>query len=205
LFASFKEFRRGKRKKPDVSEFERHLEDNLFELYQDLKKGTYRHSHYTSFYITDPKQRHIHKASVRDRIVHHAVYRILYPIFDKSFIYDSYSCRIGKGTHRAVDRLECFSRKVSKNHTNICWSLKCDIKKFFASVNHNILFGLIGSRLSRQGGIARTINKEDLKNSRSLIFEIISSFSKTQRERVQRQILVISDLIRNLFIRLNGS
>ena len=113
-----------------------------------MKDKTYRHSDYTSFYITDPKLRHIHKAEVRDRIVHHAVYRILYPIFDKSFIFDSYSCRLNKGTHRAVKRLESFTRKVSGNYTKPCFALKCDVKKFFDSVDHQILLGIIQKKIT---------------------------------------------------------
>lgn len=166
---SWKGFRKGKRKKVDVQEFERNLEDNLFSLHSELKNKTYRHSDYTSFYITDPKSRHIHKACVRDRIVHHAIYRILYPIFDPIFVDDSYSCRTGKGTHKAVSRLEFFSRKVSKNYTQPCWALKCDIRKFFDSVDHEILFQLIKRKIS---------DRETL----DLIWEIISSFS-SERER----------------------
>ena len=151
--------------------FERNLEDNLFELHQELKNKTYCHSDYTSFYVTDPKVRHIHKACVRDRIVHHAVYRILYPIFDKSFIFDSYSCRIGKGTHKAVNRMELFVRKASQNYTENCWALKCDVKRFFDSVNHDILFDLIKKKISDSEAL-------------NLIWEIISSFnSEIQRER----------------------
>ncbi len=116
-------------------------------LHSELKNRTYRHSNYTSFYITDPKLRHIHKAIVKDRIVHHAVYRVLYPIFDAGFIYDSYSCRIGKGTHKAVRRLEFFARKVSKNYTGSCFALKCDIRKFFDSVDHEVLKKIIKRKI----------------------------------------------------------
>lgn len=163
FFLSWEEFKIGKTKKPDVLEFGRHLEDNLFALHRELKNKTYKHSDYTSFYITDPKVRHIHKAKVKDRIVHHAIHRILYPIFDPTFICDSYSCRIGKGTHRAVRRLEVFVRKVSKNYTGKCFVLKCDIKKFFASVDHDVLIGLLEKK----------IKDEDLMR---LIREIIGSF-----------------------------
>lgn len=173
LFLGWKEFRRGKRKKQDVQEFEKHFEDRLFQLHYDLKNKTYRHSYYTSFYITDPKLRHIHKACVKDRIVHHAVYRVLYLIFDKTFIFDSYSCRIGKGTHKAVSRLEKFTRKVSKNYTQPCWALKCDIKVFFDSVDHLILFELIKKKIQDH----ETLN---------LIWNIISSFSSRERERERR-------------------
>ena len=108
-------------------------------LHRELRNKIYRHSNYTDFYIKDPKLRHIHKAEVKDRVVHHAVYRILYPIFDKSFIFDSYSCRNNKGTHKAVLRLVSFARKGSKNFTKPYYYLKCDIKKFFDSVGHKIL------------------------------------------------------------------
>ena len=130
LLAAWQEFRRGKRGRQDVQEFERHLEDNIFTLHEELVAGTYRHGSYHRFHIFDPKHRIIHKALVRDRLAHHAVYRVLYPLFDRSFIFDSYSCRIGKGTHAAVDRLVQFTRQVSRNNTRPCWALKFDIKKF---------------------------------------------------------------------------
>src|SRR3990167_9442076 len=141
LFQAYFEFRKDKRKKYDVQLFERNLEDNLFELHRLLKTRTYRHSSYQEFYVNDPKRRHIHKAQVSDRILHHLLYKYLYELFDKSFIYDSYSCRLNKGTHKAIKRLEKFTRIVSKNYTKPCWALKLDIKKFFASIDHDILIG----------------------------------------------------------------
>ncbi len=143
LFQAWSEFRKGKRKRPDVQKLERHLEDNLFSLHCALSHKTYRHGGYHSFYVRDPKQRHIHKASAQDRVVHHLLYKFLYELFDKSFIFDSYSCRLKKGTHKAVLRLEKFTRVVSKNYTQPCWALKCDIKKFFASIDHEILLKLL--------------------------------------------------------------
>lgn len=113
--------------------------DDLYQLHNDLKNKTYIHGKYTHFIITDPKKRDIHKSSVRDRIVHHMLYHALYPYFDTKFIHDSYSCRIGKGTHKALDRFKQFSRKCSHNNTKTCWVLKCDIRKFFASIDHKIL------------------------------------------------------------------
>lgn len=147
IFQAWGEFRKGKTKRFDVQDFERKLEDNLFELHQRLKNKTYRHGDYHSFYVNDPKQRHIHKASVTDRIVHHLLYSFLYKLFDKSFIYDSYSCRLDKGTHRAVSRLVKFTQIVSKNHTSPCWALKLDIKKFFASVDHEVLLNLLKKKI----------------------------------------------------------
>lgn len=104
LFASWAEFRAAKRSKRDVTAFERHVEDNLFDLRADLTGWTYQHGPYEPFTITDPKPRSIHKASVRDRIVHYAIYRILYPIFNSRFIDDSYSCRFDTSHQRVTDR-----------------------------------------------------------------------------------------------------
>ncbi len=164
LLLAWQEFRRGKRQKLDVCQFEYNLEDNIFQLHQELKTKSYHHSYYTSFYVKDPKLRHIHKACVKDRLLHHAVFRILYPIFDKTFIFDSYSCRIGKGTHRAVNRLQEFFGKISRNNTGECFLLKCDIKKFFDTIDQNILITLIKKKLRN-------------KNALWLIGEIIKSFS----------------------------
>lgn len=150
LFQAWTDFRQGKGKKFDVRLFERHLEDNLFSLHKKLKNKTYEHGDYVDFYVNDPKRRHIHKASVSDRIVHHLLYRYLYQLFDKTFIYDSYSCRLNKGTHKAVKRLEKFVRIASYNYSRDCWALKCDIKKFFDSIDHKILFSLISKKSKDQ-------------------------------------------------------
>ncbi len=116
---------------------------NIISLHTDLSSKTYKHSEYQSFNISDPKPRNIHKASVRDRLLHHAIYRVLYPYFDKKFIADSYSCRLNRGTHKAMNRFREFSYKVSKNNTKQCWILKCDIRKFFASIDQDILMNIL--------------------------------------------------------------
>lgn len=121
--------------------------DNVLLLHRELAGKTYKHGSYKAFKINDPKPRDIHKASVHDRLVHHALYRILCPCFDRKFIHDSYSCRLGKGTHRAMNRFRDFGRKVSKNNTHTCWVLKCDIKKFFASINHGVLKNILASHI----------------------------------------------------------
>lgn len=136
-------FRRGKRTRFDIQAFEFHLEDNLFKLHQELESRTYQPNPYTSFYISDPKLRHIHKASVRDRVLYQAVFQVLYPIFNRQFIFDVYSSRNEKGTHRGVLRLQSLARKVSCNWTRPAYALKCDIRKFFDSVNHQILTEII--------------------------------------------------------------
>ncbi|MEI6346173.1 MAG: reverse transcriptase/maturase family protein [bacterium] len=143
LLLAWREFVSGKKQKKDAQEFSLRLMDNIFELHAELAAKTYTHSAYKAFSISDPKPRSIHKALVRDRLLHHALYRKLYPFFDRTFISDSYSCRRFKGTHRAIDRFRVFGRKVSRNHTRTCWVLKCDIRKFFASVDHAILLDIL--------------------------------------------------------------
>ena len=140
LLIAWQEFLKGKRKRRDIAQFSLNLADHVLELHDNLSKKTYHHGKYFAFKINDPKPRDIHKAEVVDRLLHHAVYRILYPYFDNKFIYDSYSCRVDKGTHRAINRFREYGRKVSRNDTRTAWVLKCDIKKFFASINHQILF-----------------------------------------------------------------
>lgn len=164
LFLAWNEFKKGKMNKADVQSFSPFLVYNIFNLYYQLVNKTYQHSNYISFYINDPKLRHIHKACVKDRVLHHAVFRILYPIFDKSFIFDSYSCRLNKGTHRAINRLNHFTRKASKNNTKKIYILKLDIRKFFNSVNHNTLLFLIKKKVKDNNAIW-------------LIGKIIESFS----------------------------
>lgn len=147
LLLAWREFKVGKRKKSGVAEFELFLEDTIFELHQHLIYKTYTHDIYQDFYISDPKRRHIHKASVRDRVVHQAIYRILYPMFDTHFIYDSFSSRKLKGTHYGVERAYCACRKASKNWKKKIYVLKCDVKKFFDSVDHSILRRLIEKKV----------------------------------------------------------
>ncbi len=150
LLEAWKEFLRGKRSRRDVQEFSFQLMDNIILLHNELINHTYRHGGYQGFNISDPKPRNIHKASVRDRLLHHAIYRKLYPFFDRTFIADSFSCRIGKGTHRALNHFRRFAYIVSKNNTRTCWILKCDIKKFFANIDHKILRDILANYIKNQ-------------------------------------------------------
>ena len=119
-----------------------------------MAEGNYRHGGYKKFRISDPKPRIIHKASVRDRLSHHAIYRILYPYFDRLFICDSFSCRIGKGTHAALNRFRKMSLKVGQNNTKTVWILKCDIRKYFACVDQDILINIIEKYVSDRQVVA---------------------------------------------------
>jgi retron-type reverse transcriptase len=148
LLDAWEEFLRGKRKRKDVQVFQYSLMNNIFELYNDLKNKVYAHGSYEAFNISDPKPRNIHKACVRDRLLHHAIYRQLYPLFDSKFIYHSYSCRRNKGTHKALASFTRMAREVSANDTKICWVLKCDIKKLFASIEHTILLKILEEHIT---------------------------------------------------------
>ena len=146
LLCAWDKFKNGKREKLDVEIFELNLEDNLFKLHKDLLSKRYRHGPYTGFYIKDPKVRRIHKSEVRDRIVHHLIAQTLTPIFDPAFIPDSYSSRINHGTHKGIERLRIFTRKIWQTHKQ-CFVLKCDVKKFFATLDHEILLEIIGRKI----------------------------------------------------------
>ena len=143
LCEAWKEFVCGKKTKDDVTEFSLNLSHNISKLHEELRNKTYQHGNYEAFSISDPKPRSIHKSAVRDRLLHHAIYRMLYPYFDRKFIYDSYSCRIRKGTHRANNRFNNFAQKVSRSNKRTCWVLKCDIRKFFASIDQDVLIGIV--------------------------------------------------------------
>lgn len=166
LLAAWREFLSGKRKKQDVQEFQHQLMDNILQLHQDLKEGTYMHGPYHAFKISDPKPRDIHKATVRDRLLHHAIYRVLYPSFDSMWITDSYSCRDDKGTHKAMDRFHSFANSVSSNYMRTCWILKCDIRKFFASIDHVVLLDILSKRVPDA-------------QTRDLISRVVASFQST--------------------------
>ncbi len=145
------------------------------------------HGGYSAFRISDPKPRDIHKARVRDRLVHHAIYRILYPYFDRKFIYDSYSCRIGKGTQWAIDRFHDFSRKVSVNNTRTCWVLKCDIRKFFASIDHDILRDILRKHITDSEAL-------------DLLGNIIESFDSISAMAEMRKGLPLGNLTSQLLV-----
>jgi retron-type reverse transcriptase len=150
LLDAWKSFQRGKKRKKDVQMFEYHLMDNILNLHIDLKNKTYTHGGYKAFKVNDPKPRDIHKATVRDRVIHHVLYQALTPFYFPLFISDSYSCQDEKGTHKALKRFQKFGDKVSKNHTKQCYVLKCDIKKFFASIDQTILMTVLKERIIDQ-------------------------------------------------------
>ena len=140
LFLAAKKAQKGKRFKPDVLKFNYNLEAELIELQQQLISRTYSPGNYTTFKIIDPKPRLISAAPYRDRVVHHALCNIIAPIFEKSFIPDSYANRVGFGTHKALKKFTQFARS---SH----YVLQCDISKYFPSIDHEILKQIIRKKI----------------------------------------------------------
>lgn len=189
LFLAWDRFRSGKSGRPDVQSFEVRLEERILELHRDLAMGAYRHGPYAAFTICDPKQRRIHKATVRDRIVHHAVFAALNPLIELRLIAHSFSCRKGKGTHRAVDALEGMLRSVSRNGENRCFVLKCDIHRFFASMDHAVIRSLVARHLSDDRALA-------------IVSRIIGSFPCDVPPEERRAGVPIGNLTSQLFANL---
>jgi retron-type reverse transcriptase len=140
LACAARQARRGKRLRPNVARFEFHLERELCRLQDELRSKTYRPGEYYTFRIFEPKPRLISAAPYRDRIVHHALCRVLEPLFEPTFISDSYACRKGKGSHAAVDRFQQFARRFP-------YVLKCDVRQYFPSLDHTLLKGLLRRKI----------------------------------------------------------
>lgn len=147
LSAAWAKFARGKASRTDVQDYKRQLRERIERLHHALLSGRYRHGLYQRFIIQDPKTRQIHKATVEDRLVHQAVVSAIEPLFERRFLHDSYSCRKGKGTHVGVQRLRQFLRQASNNNTRKVYVLKCDIKQFFASIDHEVLMERLALQL----------------------------------------------------------
>lgn len=153
--------RAGKRSKSEVSLFEFNLEKEMLKIQQELIEESYTPGSYREFYITEPKKRKISAAPYRDRVVHHCLFNVIGPIFEKSFIYDTYANRKMKGTHKAILRAQKYARRYT-------YVLKCDIKKYFPSIDHRILI----DELQKKIGCKKTMR----------LIEIIINNSNKQEE-----------------------
>lgn len=140
LWEAARRAQRGKRFQRSVARFNFHLERELFRLQEELLAQTYQPGTYHEFTIYEPKKRMISAAPYRDRVIHHALCNVIEPIFERTFIFDSYACRVGKGTHRAVDRFTKFCRQQR-------YVLKADIQKYFPSVDHSVLKELMRRKI----------------------------------------------------------
>lgn len=126
--------------------FKENLETNLFLLQQKLIDNTYFHGQYTTFVVYEPKKREISALPFKDRVVQHAINNIIAPIFEKIFYPCSYACRTNKGVHAGVKATQSTIRKLQK-HGNVYY-LKMDFKKYFHSINIDILFKEISRKIS---------------------------------------------------------
>ncbi|MCD6460538.1 group II intron reverse transcriptase domain-containing protein [bacterium] len=136
LYAAARLALKGKRGKYPAARFFAESEKEIVRLRAELISETYRHGGYTYFTIYEPKERLVGATPFRDRVVHHAVVRVIEPILEKRFIEDSFACRPGKGTHAAMRRAFEFTRRYR-------FALKCDIRKYFASIEHDVLMSSI--------------------------------------------------------------
>jgi retron-type reverse transcriptase len=163
LILAWRKARKHKTKKFYVIEFERDLIKNLLELQEELKQQTYKPIPLKTFILRDPKTRKISKSAFKDRVVHHALVRMIEPILEKSFIYDSCANRIGKGTLFALKRFDYFKRKVTCNLKKEAFCLKADIRHYFQEINHEILLKIIKRKIADEKVI--WLIKQILNNS----------------------------------------
>lgn len=159
VFDSYLKCRANKRNSRAALEFEYDSEEKLFRLWERLVDGTYHPSRSICFVINKPKLREIFASSFEDRVVHHVLVRYLERIWEPKFVFDSYSCRVGKGVHLAVKRLQKFIRQISSNGVRRVFYLHVDIKDFFMTVDKEVLFGLISRHVrdERMLELARNI------------------------------------------------
>ena len=143
LYEAFLNARKGKRKKIGTLKFEKNLGTELQKLYDELQNGRYRPKPYMQFKVYEPKERVINAPAFRDLVVQHAIYKIIYPIFDKTFIDTSFACRKGGGTHKA----SLYTQKELRKYESNLYFLKLDIRKFFYSINREILRKLFEKKI----------------------------------------------------------
>lgn len=165
LYRANQNARKGKRYRDDVLKFSDNLEENLLQLQNEILWDTYEVGPYRKFYVHEPKLRLVMALQYRDRIVQWAIYNQLNPFYDKIFIEDSYACRIGKGSHKAADRLQYWLRQVSRKPGK-WYYLKLDISKYFYRVDHRVLEDILAKRIKDPRTLSllrRIINSEDTR------------------------------------------
>lgn len=150
LYQAWEDASHGKRGKCATLEFSRNLGHNIDALHQELHAGTYRPQPYTEFKVFEPKERTIFAPAFRDLVVQHAIYRLVYPIFNVGFIDQSYACRIGKGTHAAADYAQAALRACPPDS----YILQLDIRKFFYSIDRTVLAVQIARKIKDRRFVA---------------------------------------------------
>ena len=161
LYKAYKKAVLGHREEKEILEYSYEYENRLFDIKNELRSKTYKTGKYFSFYIYDPKKRLIMALPFKDRIVQHALCNVIGSVFEKGFIYDSYACRIDKGAHRGIMRVEKFIKILRKD----IFILKCDIKKYFYSIDHGVLKNIIRKKIKCKDTLWLIDNIIDSNNS----------------------------------------
>lgn len=166
VFQAYFDCRKNKRNTFNALSFEKHFEQNLFDLHAEINAGNYQPGRSIAFIVNKPVKREIFAANFRDRVVHHLIINKLNPLFEQTFIPDSYACRVGKGTHFGIQQANRFIRACSKNYTEDCYILKLDVQGFFMNINRNLLWERLQQFI---------INNYHLAD-KSLVMELTSKF-----------------------------
>lgn len=169
LFEAYEDCRANKRGTINALAFELDYEQELLQLRDEINSGTYSPGRSIAFIVDKPVKREIFAADFRDRVVHHLIINKLNPIFEKNFIYDSYACRKGRGTHFGIKRIDRFIRQCSQNYTKDCYVLKLDIQGFFMAIDKRILWGLLSKLITEQ------YHQGDQNKLLELCYKIISN------------------------------
>ncbi len=143
LYDAYMDARSGKRKKPGTFDFEKNIGAQIYALHEELMDGSYMPKPYKMFEVFEPKKRTIYAPHFRDLVVQHAIYRKIYPIFDKTFIDQSYACRKGKGTHAASE----YTQREMRKYDGELYYAKLDVKKFFYNIDREILKKLFEKKI----------------------------------------------------------
>jgi RNA-directed DNA polymerase len=179
IYLAARKARQRKRSKPDVQRFEYDLEENLMQIQSEFKEESYRPGKYKRFTVTEPKERDICAAPYKDRVVHHALINIIEPIWEKEFYFHSYACRLDKGMHKAITICQKYVRRNE-------YVLKCDISKYFASIDHEILKSILQKKIGDEK-LLRIIDKiiceAPEQNSPATLFPGDNFYTLIYRER----------------------
>lgn len=196
LHQAYLEARKGKRYRDDVLKFTANLEENLIQIQNELIYDMYRVGRYREFFVYEPKRRLVMALPFKDRVVQWALYRVLFPIFERSFIQHSYACQVGKGTHAAAKNLQKWLRIVSKKREK-WYYLKLDISKYFYRVDHKLLIGILARRIKDKRVLRilwRTIKSESTQ------FGLPTNASLTETDiRLEDRGMPIGNLTSQLF------
>jgi len=178
IFTAYFDCRKNKRNKIDALEFEIDFEKELIKLWKEINNRIYQVSPLDVFISDKPVKREIFAAQFRDRVVHHLLINKFEHIFEKEFIYDTYSCRKGRGTHFGIKRVEKFIRQCSENYKKDCYILKMDIRGYFMSINNRILLRKLENLVSKE-------YKESDKESLMWLFREITNNNPTKECRIK--------------------